>query len=277
MREQPSPPQIFNAKIRDIKRSRAARRAGTSFLLRRCAEDAAERLIDVNRVFDRAVIIGLPDFRDALLDYLPTGKHPKSILDYRDFPADLEPQSTDLILSGLVLQSLNDVPEVMRSARQALVPDGLFLSAILGGESLLGLRRACFAADLEKLGGAAARVAPMIDMQQAAGLLGAAGLALPVVDKDSFRVNYAKLQTLIEDLRDIGETSALSARPDRFPGRDYLNIAAANYTRDNSKFPARFEIIWMTGWAPDKNQQQPLKPGSAKTRLSDALKQIRDN
>ena len=121
MREQSSPPQIFNAKMRDIRRSRAARRKGTSFLLKRCAKDAAERLIDVNRVFDRAVIIGLPDFKDALLDDLPPSKQPKSITHCRDFPEKFEPQSADLIISGLVLQSLNDVPGVVRTARQALV------------------------------------------------------------------------------------------------------------------------------------------------------------
>ena len=278
MREQTPMPQIFNAKLRRLRRARAARREGDSFLLRRCAKEAASRLCDINRQFESAIIIGLPDFSRHLIDCLPEDKRPKSVVILQDYPEAIDPKSADLLISGLVLQSLNHVPQAMQIARQALRPDGLFLGSILGGESLLDLRRACFAVDMDRFGGVKPRVAPMIDMQQAAGLLGSAGFAMPVIDKDNFTVKYKSLKTFICDLRDIGETNALSSQAYNFLGRDYLANLAQNIERDvsNGKSVIKFDVIWMTGWSPDKSQPKPLKPGSAKTNLADALKAIRD-
>ena len=276
MREKPQTPQMFNPALRRVRRERAARRKNNGFLLRRCGEDAADRLIDINRQFEQAVIIGLPIFVKNFLSNLPPEKRPKKISVYDDWPkTDFNEIGADLIISGLVLQSLNEVPRAIKSARESLVPDGLFLSCILGGESLLGLRRACFGADQEKYGGIIPRIAPMIDVQQAAGLL--QGFALPVIDRDACRVKYKVLKTLVEDLRDIGETNSLLAYTPQFEGRKFLEAISKNYTERNleGKYEVLFDIIWMTGWVPHKSQQKPLKPGSAKTKLSDALKNIR--
>ncbi len=278
MRENSPTPQIFNPALRRVRRERAARRTNDAFLLRRCGEDAAERIIDINRQFKLAIIIGLPDFVDSFVLNLPPDKKPENIIIYHDWPATWpKGVNPDLILSGLVLQSLNEVPLVMRTTRENMVPDGLFLSALLGGESLLGLRRACFGADQDKYGGIIPRVAPMIDVQQAAGLLNASGFALPVIDRDPCRVNYTALKTLIEDLRDIGETNYLTAYTPQYEGRTFLDRIKRHYFEQNveGKYEALFDILWATGWSPHESQQKPLKPGSAKTRLSDALKDIR--
>ena len=284
----PSQPkaQIFNPQRRAAHRLRAARRvergkkAGRNegFLLTYCARLAADRLLDIRRQFEKAVIIGLPEFRTMFLAELPNERRPVEVIEFDDWP-DTFPQNCDLVLSGLVLQSLDAVPQCMRQARQALRPDGLFLSAILGGESLLGLKRACFAADQARFGGILPRVAPMIDLQQAAGLLGSAGLALPVVDRDVCTVNYKSLGTLIDDLRDIGETSHLTALPRSFAGKGFAAALSAHYPDidERGRFICPYEIIWMTGWVPHKSQQKPLKPGSAKMRLGDALKNIKSS
>ncbi|NNE57390.1 MAG: SAM-dependent methyltransferase [Hellea sp.] len=271
--------QIFNPARRQAKRERAMRRGAESFLLRRAALDASERLLDVNRQFEAALFMGLPDFTDALQQALPAQKKPRQLIITDDWPlGDEMPGDLDLIVSGLALQSLDDVQGALKTARQALRPDGLFICSFLGGESLLGLRRACFGADQARYGGIMPRLSPMIDFRQAAGLLQSSGFAQPVVDMDSFIVNYASLKTLVQDLRDIGETNSLAAHEPRFEGKDFIARLSDAYTdrSENGKFLAKFEIVWMTGWAPHQSQQQPLKPGSAKMKLSDALKKIRD-
>lgn len=275
--------QIFNHDLRALRRARAIRRyeSGKSdaFIARRVGELAAERLQDINRRFNQIALIGLPAFIDGFLESVSEDKRPSKINRFEDWPSEFE-KEYDLIISGLVLQSRNDVPQLIIAARKALKPDGFFLSVILGGESLLGLRRACFALDQITHGGVLPRVAPMIDLQQAGGLLSMAGLAQPVIDRDYLKVNYKTLRTLIEDLRDMGETNCLSAaNTTSYVGRGFLNQMEAHYldTTSDGKFATLFDLIWMSGWAPHASQQKPLKPGSAKTRLSDALKTIRES
>lgn len=273
--------QIFNHDLRKLRRARAIRRyetgKGDAFLARGAGEIGAEKILDVNRRFDRMALIGLPAFSGAFLENLPADKMPAYIDRFDHWPEVLE-GGYDLIVSGLILQSRNDVPQLIISARKALKPDGFFLSAILGGESLLGLRRACFAMDQARQGGVPPRIAPMIDMQQAGELLSMAGLAQPVIDRDLVNVKYRALKTLVADLRDIGETNCLVAAQWRYAGRNYLDQLEAHYleTTGDKKFSVVFDLIWMSGWAPHASQQKPLKPGSAKTRLSDALKTIRE-
>lgn len=273
--------QIFNHELRSLKRLRATRRyqlgKGDAFLLRRAGEIASEKISDINRKFDRMLVIGLPSFFDGFFENLPTDKKPTDFVHCNHWPENID-GDYDMILSGLVLQSRNDVPDLVRSARQRLNPDGFFLSAILGGESLLNLRRACFALDQSRYGGVLPRLAPMIDIQQAAGLLAMAGLAQPVIDRDNIRVNYRTLSTLVSDLRDVGETNSLMSRQTAYEGRDFLKNLETVYPEKTSdgKFCVLFDLIWMSGWAPHESQQKPLKPGSAKTRLSDALRKIKE-
>ena len=180
------------------------------------------------------------------------------------------------ILSIFELQSDDRIPETLMACRKHLSPDGLLLIAFLGGETLNELRQSLYAADQESLGGATARVYPMVDYSQAAMLLGRIGLALPVVDADRVRVAYGKLDSLISDLRDLGLTNVLASRDTRRLSRGWLQALKETYrthfAREDGKLLATFEILWMTGWAPHESQQKPLKPGSAKMRLADALK-----
>ena len=273
----PSPPKIFNPRARKFAQIRSAKRrarTGGSFLMKRAAEDAASRLEDINRKFARAALVGTVDSRKLITDNLPAERQPETF-EYNPEPHDLD-GTYDLILSLFELQSDDSIPETLMRFREHLAPDGLLLIAFLGGETLTELRQSLYAADQQILGGAAARVYPMVDYSQAAMLLGRTGLALPVVDMDRVTVHYAQLKSLVSDLRDLGLTNVLAARDTSPLTRNWraaLEAAyAAHFSRDDGKSKATYEIVWMTGWAPHKSQQKPLKPGSAKMRLADALK-----
>ena len=159
--------------------------------------------------------------------------------------------------------------------RRALKPDGLMLASMFGGETLKELRLALIEAESEITGGASARVAPFADLQDAAGLLQRAGFALPAADRDVTIVRYADPMRLLADLRAMGETSALAERSPHGLSRRILartcEVYRDRFSDPDNRVRATFEMITLTGWAPHESQQKPLKPGSAKARLADAL------
>jgi SAM-dependent methyltransferase len=185
------------------------------------------------------------------------------------------PASLDLIVSSLSLHWANDVVGALVQARLALKPDGLFIGALFGGATLTELRQSLTAAELELTGGAGPRVSPFADPSDAAGLLQRAGFALPVADVDRVRVRYDHPLKLMADLRRMGETSVLAERHPRPLTRKVLARAFEIYARDfagpDGRIAATFEILTLTGWSPSEIQQKPLRPGSAKMRLADAL------
>lgn len=185
------------------------------------------------------------------------------------------PASLDLIVSSLSLHWANDVIGALVQARLALKPDGLFIGALFGGATLTELRQALTAAELELTGGAGPRVSPFADPSDAAGLLQRAGFALPVADVDRVTVRYDHPLRLMADLRRMGETSVLAERHPRPLTRAVLARACEIYAGDfadaDGRLPATFEILTLTGWSPSETQQKPLRPGSAKMRLADAL------
>lgn len=178
------------------------------------------------------------------------------------------------IASVLSLHAVNDLPGALVQIRRALKPDGLFIGALFGGATLTELRASLLAAEAET-GGAGMRVAPFADALDLAGLLQRAGFALPVSDVDRLTVRYATPLELLRDLRAMGETAAMVARSRRPLTRGLLVRMAEHYharfADPDGKVRATFEIVWATGWAPDASQQKPLKPGTATTRLADAL------
>ena len=167
------------------------------------------------------------------------------------------------------------MPGYLARLRAKLAPDGLLMIAALGGETLTELREAFLAADAEIFGGASARVAPMIQVRDAGALLQRAGLALPVADVETHVVRYSSPFALMAELKALGASNPLVDRSKRFATPGLLAAAAASYAeRDgdpDGRIRATLEVIWLSGWAPHESQQQPLKPGSAKTRLGDAL------
>ncbi len=272
---QTQPTRLFDASTLARFQARAKARAGAAppFLIKRCAEDLAERMQDVNRSFQRMALVGPLDWRAAITDALPPSKRPERF-DHLETPSG---EDYDLVVSLLHIQSVDDVGGVMRGIRAMLKPDGLFIGAVVGGESLTELRGALYAVDTERRGSPAPRVHPMIEVRAAAQLLGHAGLAIPVSDSDRFTVRYRSLSTLLADLRDVGLSNALASRERKaLPRSTWRALEEHLRPSPGEPMPVSWEIVWMTGWAPHASQQKPLAPGSAKMPLNAALRAVRD-
>jgi SAM-dependent methyltransferase len=274
-----APPEIFDTHRLTLARKRAAKRP-QSFLLERCLEDLSERLLDVNRNFENVLIIGDNVPLEDVLSRLPADKITK--LSSCNGVMALPPETDfDLVVSLLRLQSENDLPGAIIQMRQKLQPDGLFLGAVFGGDTLMELRQVFYKTDEALLGGLAPHIYPMASYSQLAGLLSRAGFNQPVVDTDRFTVAYSSLSRMISDLRDLGETNALLSRVPKTLTKTYWSVLEKNYvkhfSRTDGKLLCSFEILWLTGWAPHESQQKPLKPGSATMKLEDALKNTRPN
>ena len=279
-----SPPHIFDRALWRQRLARAARAAKPcDFLFSRAAEDFAFRLATVQRAFPRALDLGSP--HPAVADILAApGRFVVRAAPFSGCGANLvadeeclpfAPESFDLVVCALNLQFVNDLPGVLAQIRRALAPDGLFLAALIGGQSLRELRLCLAQAQEEIEGGASPRVAPFVDLRDLGGLLQRAGLALPVADVDAFTVRYPHALDLMRDLRAMGATNVLAAGARRPLRRDVLLRACAlyrqNFSDPDGKIRATFEIVWASGWAPHDSQQKPLAPGSAQVPLSAAL------
>lgn len=270
-------PEIFDRATLRLRLARARKNADRhDFLLQRVADDFLERLTAVRRTFARAGCVGATaDLLAQRLRLAPSLGNVVSIVADEEGPLAVEPQSLDLIASALTLQLVNDLPGALIQMRRALRPDGLMLAALLGGETLKELREAWLIAEDEVSGGASPRVAPFADVRDLGGLLQRAGFALPVADGETVTVRYGAPLDLMRDIKAMGASNMLAARR-RAPvtRRLLLRVAevyAERFSDADGRVRATFNIITLTGWAPHESQQKPLAPGSAQTRLADAL------
>jgi len=282
---------IFDRDLLLLRRERHAEEAPAhDFLLERVGEDFTERLLLIKRRFPLAAnigahhgllsrrLVGIGGIErvidvDRSLRLLRRCNAWRVQADEEALP--FAAGSLDLVMSGLALHLVNDLPGALVQIRRALKPDGLLLAALLGGETLKELRQAWLAAESEVTGGASPRVAPFADVRDLGALAQRAGFALPVVDSEAVTVTYATPLALMQELRAMGASNMLVARDRRPVTRRLLMRAAEIYAERfaiaGSRVPATFEILTLTAWAPDESQQKPLRPGSAQTRLADAL------
>jgi SAM-dependent methyltransferase len=284
-----SGPKIFDRRLLRLRQRRARALGPATFLLDRTATELGERLAAVLRRFEVAADIGTPT--DAVPRMLAASGKVETIIAAAIGAATLDKTflrvvsdeealpfadaSLDLVVSALSLQFVNDLPGTLIQIRRALRPDGLFMAAIVGGESLNELRTAFADAESEIEGGLSPRVAPYADVRELGALLQRAGFALPVVDSERLTVRYDSALAVMRDLRCMGATNVMQERRRRPLKRATLQRMAAIYAERfadaDGRLRASFEIIWLSGWAPHESQQQPLKPGSAAQRLADAL------
>jgi SAM-dependent methyltransferase len=282
---------IFDRGLLTRRRERFA--AGASqydFLLRHVADDLAQRLTLVRRSFPVAVNLGAYHgavsrrLRDlgtlgVLVDLersprlLAQCTGPRILGDEEWLP--FKPASLDLVVSGLALQFVNDLPGTLIQIRRALKPDGLMLAAMLGGRTLHELRDALTEAEFEVEGGASPRIAPFVDIRELGGLLQRAEFALPVADTDTLTVTYDTAFDLMRDLRRMGAANMLRERRKAPLRLATLQRGAEIYAQRhgvvNGRIRATFEVITLTGWGPHDSQQKALRPGSATARLAEAL------
>ncbi len=282
--------KVFDQALLIARKKRAAKAgvAGADFLMRRTADDLDERLATIDRRFAAATTLFCQT--QAAGDTLRASGKVDEILRVEADPAllggqdgkvaapetvPLPPESIDLAVSLLALHSMNDIPGMLIQIRRALRPDGLFLGALAGAGTLAELRESLLVAETELHGGASPRVAPFVDVRDAGGLLQRAGFALPVADTETIRVRYDSLFELMRDLRAMGETSVLAARPRRPVSLAFFRRAAEIYAERHAdpdgRIRATFQIVWLSGWAPHASQQKPLERGSATISLAKAL------
>jgi len=261
------------------------------------ADRLMERLMDIKRNFNSVLDLGSgPGHFSKLLEPVTTKK--VVMLDsslnllYRDpisqFEVDVERiaadeenllsiiprNSQEAIISCLGLHWVNDLPGILIQIKEALVPDGLFLGALFGGDTLFELRTSLQLAEEERTGGISPHVSPMTGIQDISNLLGRAGFTLLTVDVDEVKVAYPSMWELAEDLRAMGESNAIIGRP-HYIYRDLLAGASAVYQElyrnEDGTIPATFQVIYMIGWKPGPNQPKPLERGSAEMSLKNIL------
>src|SRR6202451_326744 len=270
-------PILFDRALLRARQSRALRAGPATFLLDRVAEDMQERLRAVLREFKNAADIGTSgdQVRNALsgrVDQLARVDLP----DLESEPLALRPESLDLAISALALQFVNDLPGVLAQIRRALKPDGLLLAAMTGGDTLTELRQSFAAAEAELEGGVSPRVAPFADLRDVGALLQRAGFALPVTDVDRIVVRYDSAFALMHDLRRMGATNILVDRRRMPPRRATMlrmaQIYGERFADPDGRIRATFDVIWLSGWAPHPSQPKPLRPGSAKVSLAEAVR-----
>jgi len=273
-------PVLFDRALLRARQDRALRLGPATFLLDRVAEEMAERLNAVLRDFSDVADIWTPG--EALRKPARDRFKSVAVAGQKDFEAErlsLQPQSLDLVVSALAFQFVNDLPGVLAQIGRALRPDGLLLAAMVGGDTLTELRQCFAAAEAELEGGASPRVAPFADLRDVGALLQRAGLALPVTDVDRIVVRYVNAFALMQDLRRMGATNILIERR-RTPTRRATMLRMAQiyderFADADGRIRATFDVVWLSGWAPHESQQQPLKPGSAKAGLAEAVKKLR--
>jgi SAM-dependent methyltransferase len=293
-------PIAFNRQAVRRHRARAAPGlAGHDFLYRETAERLADRLADVTRAFPLALDLGCHtgqlsralqgrggigtlvqgDLSPAMARAAAAGDGPAGLArltlacDEESLP--FKDGAFDLVLSSLSLHWVNDLPGALIQIRRSLKKDGLFLANVLGGDTLKELRQALAEAEIAEEDGLSPRVSPMADVRDLGGLLQRAGFALPVVDADTLTVSYADPMALMADLGGMGESNAVELRRRGFTRRATLAAAADRYRAlfggADGRVNATFQMVTLTGWAPDPSQPQALRPGSAAGRLADAL------
>jgi SAM-dependent methyltransferase len=281
--------RIFDRELLKKRRNRAAGGfAAFDFMAAHVADGLADRLRDVNRRFALAADLGahaggLAERLGTMVDqvvrtdlgaaFLKGQPGPRVVADEEMLP--FAEGAFELITSCLSLHWVNDLPGALVQARRALKPDGLFLAAMLGGQSLTELRDSLAAAEAEVTGGLSPRVSPFADVRDVGDLMARAGFAMPVGDSEVLTVTYENLFRLMRDLRGMGETNLLLKRRKQPPPRALFLRAAEIYAERfgmaDGRIHATFEVVYLTGWAPSPDQPKPKRPGSATHRLADAL------
>jgi NADH dehydrogenase [ubiquinone] 1 alpha subcomplex assembly factor 5 len=286
---------IFNRRSVRHHRDRATSSyANFNFLFQETAKRLGERLQDITRTFP--VTLDLGCHGGDMAAYIPARSNVQTLINCDLSPSmaalarstngaaslasdeELLPfkeQSLDLVISNLSLHWINDLPGALSQICRALKQDGLFLATMLGGETLKELREALLEAEIEIEGGLSPRLSPFAEIKDAGNLLGRAGFALPVADKETITVSYEDPIKLMTDLRGMGETNANAQRRTTCSRRATLmraaEIYAKKFTNEEGRIPATFEIIYLTAWAPDESQQKPLQPGSGQISLGNVF------
>ena len=278
---------IFNRDLLRIRRDNTSKQFHNhDFLLKEVTHRLLDNLEDIERDFHKVLNIGgHPNltsdyFSDAFLLTQDLSLKKIATLKTNSIQADeeflpIKNKSLDLVFCALNLHWINDLPGALVQILQSLKPDGLFIGAALGGETLYELRTSMMKADIERLGGIRPHASPLMDIRDAGNLLQRAGFTLPVLNTERITVTYSDALTLMKELKGMGENNALlrGYKGLTTPAHmmKFAEIYAEDFANQQGRIPVTFDIIYFQGWSPHESQQKPLKPGSAKMSLKDAL------
>jgi len=278
---------IFNRSLIRSRRELIARSfSDYDFLNREISERLIDNLHDIKMSFKKILSMNLCDdtirtyFKDMFLinqnmaHKMLDGKYGKKVQADEDF-LPYKNQCLELIISCLTLHWINDLPGALIQIRRSLKPNGLFMGAVYGGETLFELRASMLKAGIDIRGGITPHVSPFMDIRDAGTLMQRAGFSLPVVSTERITVNYADAFSLMKELKNMGENNALIKGFKGLTSKKFMFAVAEKYQQDygneQGRIPATFDIIYLKGWAPHESQQQPLRPGTGKISLKDAL------
>ncbi len=286
----------FDRSLLRQRRNRASTNfASHDFLLSEITDRLLDRLDDIKRPFADILNLGChsglageviaaradtrflvqSDLSDKMA-FLARNRNNQATITSDEEALPFADESFDLIVSALSLHNVNDLPGALIQANRCLRPDGVFLAAMFGGQTLTELKEVLMLAESDTAGGVALRVSPFADVKDLGNLLQRAGFALPVADSEIITVRYESPMKLFADLRGMGESSVLNARSRKPLRRDTLIRAAELYMErhggEDGRVPATFEVVNLTAWRPDASQPKPARRGSATVSLADALK-----
>lgn len=278
---------IFNRDLLMLRRDKSSSQFEKhSFLLKEVTERLLDNLGDIKRDYQKILNIGghhqlmQQYFENAFLIDQDLSFHKISPFNNPAIQADEEllpfkKSSLDLIFCALNLHWVNDLPGALVQIFNSLKPDGLFIGAAFGGETLYELRTSMMKADIERLGGIRPHTSPLMDVRDAGGLLQRAGFTLPVVNTERITVTYSDSFKLMKELKGMGENNALIKGYKGLTTAAHMmkvaEIYAQDFANEDGRIPVTFDILYFQGWSPHVSQQKPLKPGSAKMSLKDAL------
>ncbi|XP_042188790.1 arginine-hydroxylase NDUFAF5, mitochondrial isoform X5 [Callorhinchus milii] len=227
------------------------------YLKKEVGSRVAERIFDVSRTFPVALDIGCG--KGYIAQNLNTVNISHAMMLFRNY-------SKWTLQKILCLHWVNDLPGAFRQINYSLKPDGVFIGAMVGGETLYELRCSLQLAELEREGGFAPHVSPFTALTDLGNLLGGAGFNMLTLDFDEIQVNYPGMFEIMEDLQGMGESNCAWTRKPLLH-RDTMLAAAAIYKEmygsDDGSVPATFQIFYMIGWKPHESQPKPAQRGSA--------------
>lgn len=240
------------------------------------AENLTDRILDNKKEFKNIAIVSLtPSPVENLVQKLcPNASvttHTLSNVNGDMQSLSLEKGAYDLVISTLCLHLIDDLPEHLLSLGKGLIPDGLFIANMLGGDSFYEWKESAkFVKDTRGITG------PFADIKDMGSLLQTFKFALPVVDKDKITVAYPSFSDMYSDMRAHG---ILNLRADRAQSLGHVTrlqkmqkAYIKAFQTENKALPLTIEILTLSGWFPHESQQKPLAPGSAEIGLDEALK-----
>ncbi|XP_008314706.1 arginine-hydroxylase NDUFAF5, mitochondrial [Cynoglossus semilaevis] len=254
----------------------------------------ADRVYDVARTFPLALDVGsgkshiaphlskevverfyLADISEPVLRRKKEGEIPTHCVVADEEFLPFGENTFDLVVSSLSIHWINNLPEAFKQIHQVLKPDGVFIGAMLGGDTLYELRCSLQLAETEREGGFSPHVSPYTSVSDLGHLLRQAGFNMLTVDVDDVVVHYPGMFEVMTDLQGMAESNCLWNRR-ALLHRDTMLAAAAvykdMYSNEDGSVPATFEILYMIGWKPHESQSQPAKRGTATASFGDLSK-----